>query len=54
MAATVAAIHGATHVPVILGGGGVPDEAHALGLGADGWAATQSDALDLLERLSTR
>lgn len=52
VAATIAAVHDATDAPVILGGDGVADEAHALALGADGWAGTQQGALDLIERLT--
>jgi len=53
VAAAVTAIHRAAPVPVVLGGGAVADEAHALALGADGWAGTQQDALDLFERLTS-
>ena len=36
-------------VPVLMGGGGVLDAAHASGLGADGWAPAGPAALALLE-----
>lgn len=52
VAATVAAVRDAAGVPVVLGGGGISDEAHARALGADGWAPTHAKALDLFERLA--
>jgi methanogenic corrinoid protein MtbC1 len=47
---TMSAIRGVTTVPIIVGGNGV-DEATALLLGADGWAATGSGAVELVEML---
>lgn len=38
-------------VPVLVGGGAVPDEATARGLGADGWGRDGAALLDLLEAL---
>lgn len=52
VAGTVSALHDAVDAPVVLGGGAVRDEAHARALGADGWAATHGDALDLFDRLA--
>lgn len=47
---TLSAIRGVTTVPIIVGGRGV-DEATALLLGADGWAATGNGAVELVEML---
>jgi len=47
---TLSAIRGVTTVPIIVGGRGV-DEATALLLGADGWAATGNGAVELIEML---
>ena len=47
---TLAAIRNVTSVPIVIGGGGV-DEETALCLGADGWAATGSGAVELVETL---
>lgn len=52
VAATTAAVHEATDVPVVLGGGGLTDEAHARALGADGWAPSHAEAIALFERLA--
>lgn len=52
VAETVAAVRAAGGVPVVVGGGGIDDDAHALALGADGWASSHGDALDLFERLA--
>lgn len=54
VADTVAALHGAVDVPVVVGGGALRDEAHALALGADGWAASHADALALFDHLAGR
>jgi hypothetical protein len=43
-----AALHG---VPVLVGGGAVPDEAAARRLGADGWGRDGAALLELLEGL---
>ncbi|MCB1014740.1 MAG: B12-binding domain-containing protein [Acidimicrobiales bacterium] len=53
-AAAIAAVHDAAEVPVVLGGGAVPDEAHARALGADGWAPSHDRALDLFVSLADR
>lgn len=47
---TLAAIRDVTDVPIVIGGGGV-DEAVALDLGADGWAQTGEEAVELVEAL---
>ena len=47
---TLAAIRNVTDVPIVIGGGGV-DEAAALELGADGWAQTGNEAVELVEAL---
>jgi len=47
---TLTAIREATSVPVIVGGAGV-DEETALNLGADGWARSAAEAVDLVEDL---
>lgn len=39
-------------VPVIVGGRAVQSESHALELGADGWAITPAEAVELVSRLS--
>jgi hypothetical protein len=39
-------------VPILLGGGAVPDEASARRLGADGWGRDGAALLELLEALS--
>lgn len=52
VAGTVAALHDAVDAPIVLGGGALRDEAHARALGADGWAATHDEALDLFDRLA--
>ena len=52
VAATVAAVRDATGVAVVLGGGGIADEAHARALGADGWAASHGEAVEVFERLA--
>ena len=52
VAATTAALHAATDVPVVLGGGGIVDEAHARALGADGWAPTHGHAVELFDHLT--
>ncbi len=52
VAGTVAALHDAVQVPVILGGGALRDADHAKALGADGWAASHAEALDLFEHLA--
>ena len=52
VAATVAAVRDASGVPVVLGGRGVSDEAHARALGADGWASSHAEALELFEHLT--
>ena len=52
VAGTVAALHETVDAPVVLGGGAVRDEAHARALGADGWAATHADALELFDQLA--
>lgn len=52
VAETVAAAKAAGGVPVVLGGGAIRDEAHALALGADAWAPSHRDALDVFERLA--
>lgn len=49
---TVATIHQTVDVPVVIGGGGITDEAHARALGADAWAPSQAAALDLFEALA--
>jgi methanogenic corrinoid protein MtbC1 len=40
-------------VPVLVGGGAVPDRAEALALGADGWGRDGAALVDLLETLSS-
>jgi excisionase family DNA binding protein len=54
--ATIAALHDAAlGAPVLVGGGGVPDAAHALLLGGDRWSGPSArSALDLLEEISPR
>ena len=52
VAATTAAVHEATDVPLVLGGGGLADEAHARALGADGWASSHAEAIELFERIA--
>lgn len=52
VAGTVAALHEAVDVPVILGGGALRDADHATALEADGWAPSHTEALDLFERLA--
>ena len=54
--ATTAALHdAAVGAPVLVGGGGVPDAAHALLLGGDRWSGPSArSALDLLEEISPR
>jgi excisionase family DNA binding protein len=47
---TLSAIRGVTMVPIVVGGRGV-DEATALLLGADGWAATGGGGVELVEML---
>ena len=49
--ATVAAARERVDVPVLLGGGAVPDAAASVALGADGWAADARGAVALLEGL---
>lgn len=51
--ATVAAVHERVDVPVLVGGGAVPDAAAAQALGGDGWAADARDLAELLEDLHT-
>lgn len=52
VAATTAALHETTDVPIVLGGRGISDEAHARALGADGWAPTHELAVELFEHLT--
>lgn len=52
VAGTVAALHDAVTAPVVLGGGALRDADHAKALGADGWAPTHAEALDLFDRLA--
>lgn len=52
VAGTVAALHEAVDAPVILGGAALRDADHAKALGADGWAPSHTEALDLFERLA--
>lgn len=52
VADTIAAIHRAAQVPVVVGGGAIADEAHARALGADAWAPSQAAALDVFEALA--
>ena len=47
---TLAAIRSVTDVPIVIGGGGV-DEEVALELGADGWAQTGDEAVELVDAL---
>lgn len=53
LAVAIAAIHRAVQVPVLVGGGALADEAHALTLGADAWASSHSDAIAVFERLTS-
>lgn len=53
VSATVEEIHGATPVPVVVGGGAIGSEAHALRLGSAGWAETHDEAISLFERVAT-
>jgi hypothetical protein len=39
-------------VPVVVGGGGIEDGAHAGRLGADGWAPTASEALEAFDQVA--
>ena len=49
----VAAIRAAVpDVPVLVGGGAVPDEPTARGLGSDGWAAGPAEVIELFESLA--
>ena len=50
---TIAAVHERVDVPVLVGGGAVPDAAAAKALGGDGWAADARDVTELLEDLHT-
>jgi methanogenic corrinoid protein MtbC1 len=42
VAETIAAVHGVSHVPVLVGGGGVPSAEAAKAFGADGWTGTNA------------
>ena len=48
---TVAAVRRRVDVPVLVGGGAVPDAAASADLGGDGWAADARGAVQLLEGL---
>jgi len=48
---TVAAVRRRVDVPVLVGGGAVPDAATSEALGGDGWAADARGAVELLEDL---
>lgn len=50
-ASAVDAVRSAVRVPVLLGGGAVPDEETARRLGADGWAADARGVVDVLQSL---
>jgi MerR family transcriptional regulator, light-induced transcriptional regulator len=39
-------------IPILVGGGAVDDEAHAVRLGADGWAPDARALIDVLERIA--
>lgn len=52
VAAAIDAIHRAVTVPIVVGGGALAEEAHALTLGADAWASSHDDAIALFERLA--
>jgi excisionase family DNA binding protein len=52
LAETVRALRSAVDVPIFLGGRAVRSRDQALGLGADGWAATASDLVDLIGEAS--
>jgi len=47
-AALIAAVHAATDTPIVIGGGGIRDEAHARSLGADAWARDAQAAIDFV------
>jgi len=51
VAEAVAAVRDRVSVPVLVGGGAVPDEAAARSLGGDGWAADARSAVAVLEAL---
>jgi excisionase family DNA binding protein len=51
--ATIAALHGAVDVPIVLGGAAVSSRESALELGADVWAATPEDLVAALLDQST-
>jgi excisionase family DNA binding protein len=48
LAETVRALRSAVDVPIFLGGRAVRSQDHAVELGADGWAATASELVDLI------
>lgn len=50
LAAAIAAVHGVTEVPVIVGGTAVHGARHAISLGADHYSASTRAALELLDR----
>lgn len=52
LAEAVRALRSAVDVPIFLGGRAVRSQDHALELGADGWAATASDLVDLIDAAS--
>lgn len=52
IAATLAEIRAETAAPIVLGGNGIVDEAHAFRLGASAFSGSFEDAVDALDRLS--
>jgi len=54
--ATVAALRAAIgpHVPVVLGGGGIRDEEHAYGLGADHFAQGARGFIEFLDQMKKK
>ena len=52
--ATVAAVRSRVEVPVLVGGGAVPDAGASASLGGDGWAADARGVVEVLEDLQER